>query len=273
MPTVGLLISAKDTDKLWRPYIAAFQDAVTPGVTWDPQPPPPGGAGGVNYDAAAKQLVQDKVDIIVTAGNLAAVACTKASQTIPVVVAAAGDFTGLKGNNWTGCYNGQIDDQILKARVALMMQRLNPTGVGVVGNDNVPPVKTAMSKVLGLLPKNFGFPLPLQQGDLQNVNTIQTKLASLPNTVNVLYVCSDPLVRTHGNHVVTAAHGQHPQRHFKTMHEFGEWHTKHGGDQCYGPDFTQLFLKAVDFVNQYLSTKTLPAPWAPGVQDCMPLPP
>jgi len=284
MPKVGLLISAKDTDKVWHPYIAAFQEAVTPGVTWDPQPPSPGGAAGVgvNYDAAAAQLVADQVDIIVTAGNLAAVACTKASQKIPVVVAAAGDFTGLQGTNWTGCYNGQIvPPEILQARVALMNERLNPTAVGVVGNDAVPPVKTAMKNVvtlLGSLPikKIDAFPLSLQQSDLQNVSTIQAKLATLRNDVDVLYVCSDPLLRTHGDHVVTAAHGQHPWRNFKTMHEFGEWHTKHGGDLCYGPDFTQLFVKAAEFVNQYLSTKTLPfpaSPWMPGVQDCMPTPP
>jgi hypothetical protein len=52
------------------------------------------------------------------------------------------------------------------------------------------------------------------------------------------------------------------------MHEFCEWHTKHGGDLCYGPDFMQLFIKAAGFVDHYFLTGTLPAVFNPGVPDC-----
>ena len=158
MQTIGLLIAAKDTDQVWHPYITAFKQALkTNPVKYDPQPPGAGGgAGGVNYDAAAQQLVKDKVDVIVTAGNLAAVACTKATQTILIVVASAGDFTGLIGDNWTGFTNGQDDSQILDERIARMLRILAPqNAVAVVGNDTVGPVQTAMNYAVASL-QNMG---------------------------------------------------------------------------------------------------------------------
>ena len=32
-----------------------------------------------------------------------------------------------------------------------------------------------------------------------------------------------------------------------------EWHTKHGGELCYGPDFTKLFQNAAGYVDQILA--------------------
>jgi hypothetical protein len=43
----------------------------------------------------------------------------------------------------------------------------------------------------------------------------------------------------------------------KTMHEFSEWETAHNGDDWYGPDFTDLFSRAADAVDQILK-KTNP---------------
>lgn len=238
------------------------------------------------YKAAAQQLIHDGADVIVTAGNLAARACKDAAYPPPpdppipnppaIVVASAGDLTGLADQNLTGCTNGQQNMQILQARIN-KMQQLNPTGVAIVGNDTVPPVQWAMNQPLQLIPQMLnGIPAYLapfrQQSDLQNPPTIRNKLNSYlpnPNTVNVVYVCSDPLLRTHGGHFVTAAHSA-PR--LNTMHEFCEWYTKHGGDLCYGPDFTQLFIKAAGFVDQYFSTGTLPAVFNPGIPDCVQCP-
>ncbi len=258
MPKIGLMISATDANDVWYDYIEAFKGAIkTAAPIYEYQPPH--GARGVDYDtyyAAAQQLITDGANVIVTAGNLAARACKDATKTqlvpTPIVVASAGDLAGLAGGNLTGFTNGQDDLAIVKIRIGIMSQ-LNPTEVGIVGNASVPPVSAAMNDALGLIPqlhKVQAHLLPIGEQDLRDVPTIRTKLSSLAANVDVLYVCSDPLMRTHGHDFVTAAHGG--ARQFMTMHEFAEWNTKHGGDLCYGPDFQQLFIKAAGYVDQIL---------------------
>jgi hypothetical protein len=253
--------------------------------------PPPKGAGGADYNAyyaAAQTLISDGASIIVTAGNLAAQACKDAAflaaiQTnpfspipIPIVVASAGDLTELADGNLTGCTNGQQNRDILQARIQRMSQLTPaPTAVGIVGNDTVPPVGWAMHQALGWIPRILNVPAYLvpfrQQSDLKDSATIRNTLnSSLPNTVNTLFVCSDPLLRTHGSDFVTAAHTT-PR--LNTMHEFGEWNKKHGGDLCYGPDFTTLFQKAAGFVHQYFQNGfPLPTGFNPQVTDCVATP-
>jgi hypothetical protein len=282
-PKVGLLIAATDANDVWASYITAFKKALdhqmSPTAVSYVQRPFHGAAGGdySAYYVAAQQLINDKVDIIVTAGNLAARACkdaanqTNAANPIPIVVASAGDLTDLADSNLTGCANGQQNIAILKARIDKMNQLYPaPTAVGIVGNDTVPPVGWAMHQAFGLIPQLLEVPAYLvpfrQQSDLQDVATIRNMLnSSLPNTVNALYVCSDPLLRTHGGDFVTAAHNAK----MNTMHEFGEWHSKHGGDLCFGPDFTTLFQKAAGFVYQYFQNGVpLPTGFNPQVIDC-----
>ena len=91
--------------------------------------------------------------------------------------------------------------------------------------------------------------------------------------MNVLYVCSDPFLRTNGNLLVNGAH-THPLGRLSTMHEFGEWANYHHGDQAYGPDFNKLFQRAAGYVDQILNgadPADLPA-FAPLPVDCVPTP-
>jgi putative tryptophan/tyrosine transport system substrate-binding protein len=277
MKTIGLLISAKDTDQIWHPYIRAFKQALTTQpVRYDQQPAGAGGgAGGVDYDAAAQQLADDEVDVIVTAGNLAALACKSATKTIPIVVASAGDLTGLAGGNLTGFTNGQDDEDILNERIARMLRILTPqSAVAVVGNYTVAPVKTAMDYALR---QDMGVPVYsaffTQPSDFQDEATIQEKLNPPEGTptADVLLVCSDPLMRTYGTIFVRAAHDVK----MKTMHEFAEWHDSHGGDLCYGPDFTRLFQNAARYVDQILAnSKIADLPVIPvTLDDCLQTPP
>jgi hypothetical protein len=287
-PKVGLLIAATDADDVWKSYIKAFTDTLnnlmTP-IVPNYVPRPLHGAAGGDYSAyysAAQQLINDGVDILVTAGNLAAQACkdaatqTNAANPTPIVVASAGDLTELADSNLTGCTNGQQNLDILKARIG-KMQQLSPipTAVGIVGNDTVPPVGWAMHQAFGLIPQILNVPAYLvpfrQESDLKDPATIRKILnSSLPNTVNAIFVCSDPLLRTHGGDFVTAAHNA-PK--MNTMHEFGEWYSKHGGDLCFGPDFTTLFQKAAGFVYQFFQ-KGLPLPtgYNPKKTDCVQTP-
>ena len=282
MPKIGLMISAKDTNQIWHPYIMAFKQALnTNPVNYDQQPlGAGGGAGGVkvDYDAAAQKLVADNVDVIVTAGNLAASACKNATQTIPIVVASAGDLTGLAGGNLTGFTNGQDDHRILDERIARMLRILKPQkAVAVAGNSSVKPVKAAMDYAVA---KNMGvpvYPAPFTQPtDFHNEATIQGKLkppVGITLTADVVLVCSDPLMRTHGTIFVKTAHGMN----MRTMHEFAEWRGNHGGDLCFGPDFKRLFEEAAGYVDQILGgTPVTNLPVVPvTLADCVqtPVPP
>src|SRR6516165_2160033 len=140
------------------------------------------GAAGVDYSAyyaAARQLIQDGVDLIVTAGNLAAQACKDATtQTqinpTPIVVASAGDLAELADGNLTGCTNGQQNIDILKARMGKMSQfNPKPTAVGIVGNDTVPPVGWAMHQAFGWIPQILGVPAYLLSDNRATLKTPQ----------------------------------------------------------------------------------------------------
>ncbi len=279
MPSIGLMISATDANDVWHDYIAAFKGALPDTIIYHTRPAH--GAGGSDYGAyynAAKLLIQDGVDVIVTAGNLAAQACkdatTHQNNPTPIVVASAGDLADLAADgNLTGCTNGQNNLDILKQRITQMNQ-LNPapTGVGIVGNDTVPPVAWAMHQALGWIPEILhvqAYLVPFRQpSDLQDAATIRNKLnSSLPNGVNTLYVCSDPLLRTHGHDFIAAAHGA-PR--LNTMHEFGDWVNVHHGDRAFGPDFTKLFITAAGFVQEYFDNGALPDVFDPDVTDCAP---
>lgn len=229
-------------------------------------PQPPFSQTGVDYPsylAGANALIAAGANVIVTAGNVAAQACYDATNAndpinpIPVVVASAGDLTGLTGGNLTGCTNGQTNSDILDERITRVLQKLSRKKVvAVVGNYTVPPVMAAMDSAVASL-KAKKPPVPVysasftKAGDFQDEATIQGKLNPPVGTpiADVLLVCSDPLMRTYGNIFVKAVH----HINMKTMHEFAEWHDEHGGDLCYGPDFIKLFQRAAGYVDQILN--------------------
>ena len=289
-PYIGLLISATDTTNqaggtgAWDQYIAAFKSALITNIPvgqWYEEPSTRSGighgAGGdkKGYDTAAGNLVNYNPlpSVIVTGGTQAAQECQYYTTAIPIVVASAGDLSVLTGNNFTGCTNGQINTDISDERIKIMNNQWNPIAVMVAGNDAVPPVKTAMNYVLGKL-GGKGTPVPLRNNT--DITNLPTTLAGLKkqNGLNVLYVCSDPFVRTNGTAVVQAAQ----KLKMKTMHEFGEWvgpgPHNHGGDLSYGPNFTTLFQRAAGYVDQILngaSAADLPI-FEPQVADCVQTP-
>jgi hypothetical protein len=173
-------------------------------------------------------------------------------MTTPLVVASARDFSLLAGSNFTGCTNGQTNQNISNKRIQIMIDKWNPVAVWVAGNDDVDPVKAAMSNAWTQL-THLG--IKGQRVSLKDNNSdlpgLQTRLHNLkdPAGLNVLYVCSDPFVRTNGDAVVQAAHNEG----MKTVHEFAEWVLQHKGDLSYGPNFNDLFSIAGEFVNQIVN--------------------
>jgi putative tryptophan/tyrosine transport system substrate-binding protein len=280
MTQIGLLTQATTTDdpNVWDLYITTFTNALcTNGIA-----KPFLSQTGVDYATyvtGATNLIASGAKVIVTAGNVAAEACYDYTQTqanpTPIVVASAGDLTGLAGGtNLTGCTNGQQDLTILKSRIGKISLLNSTPVVGIVGNSSAPPVNWAMNQASRLIPGAHSVAFT-QQSDFQDIKTIQNKLSQLPANVNVLFVCSDPLMRTYGSDFVKAAK-THPTMKLKTLHEFGEWVNEHKGDLSYGPDFNKLFQRAAGYVDQILngaSPANLPvfAPQDP--VDCVQVPP
>lgn len=152
-----------------------------------------------------------------------------------------------------------------------MNDKWNPVSVIVAGNDAVAPVNTAMGNALTQL-GNKGQRVSLKDNnsDLPKLHDTLNSLKN-PNGVNVLYVCSDPFVRTNGNNIVQIAQGLG----MKTVHEFAEWVLQHKGDLSYGPNFNDLFSIAGEFVNQIInysiSAAKIPV-FNPTVVNCVQVP-
>jgi hypothetical protein len=283
MPQIEIGFLCAATDAAWKKYYDAFKAALTPNVFHINYVSAEGDSS--QYDNLAAQLAGiANISVIVTAGTEAAIACKNAADpnTTAVVFASAGDpvacglVSNLKkpGGNVTGCSNMQTDDTTVQTRVIVMKNQLAPTKVGVIGN-NPPgallcPIDQAMDNALFWLnqegiktaSKNLG---QWAASDFQSKQAVLTKLASLKaNGVDVLWVCSDPIVNSNAGYLIAAAHD--PQMKMKTMHEFREPVDKHGGDQCYGPNFLSLFSQAAGIVNK-IQQSTSKSPLAAGSID------
>jgi putative tryptophan/tyrosine transport system substrate-binding protein len=269
---IGFLVAA--TPSVWHDYKEAFEDGLTArgwtigngtgakDVSIDYQPKD-GAAGKPDmYASVANQFAtKNPVDVIVTAGTAAALACQSATSSIPIVFASAGDPLGSRlvksltepGGNVTGCSNMQIDQAAIDHRISVMLTRLNPSKVGVIGNNNPPvrPIDLALDLVSRRL-QDAGIPAVvghLRPTDFQSSQAIKAALTPLrQQDVDVLLVCSDPLVSANVHNLIQAAHDLG----MRTMHEFREHVDVHGGDRSCGPSFKGLFSKAAEMVDQIL---------------------
>ena len=155
-PTIGFL--GTTTPTIWSANVAAFQNRLRE-LGWID-----GRNVSIEYRWAqgrddryaefAGEFVQQKVDIIVTAGTTAVIALKKATSAIPIVFAAAGDpvRTGLvsslsrPGGNVTGLSNLQTD---LGGRRLALFREILPSlkRVAVLGNVESPLIALEMEGV------------------------------------------------------------------------------------------------------------------------------
>jgi putative ABC transport system substrate-binding protein len=203
------------------------------------------------YDEFAAEFVRLNVDVIVTGGTGAVVAVKKATSTIPIVFATAGDpvGTGLvhslsrPGGNVTGLSNQQTD--LAGSRLELLRD-VAPgiRRVGVLGNSTMLNVMLEMDEV-GASAKKLG--LEVSRLDIKKADDIATRIEALNGKVDALYVCTDPLLTTHRTDINTMAIAQK----LPTVFAFREYVTS-GGLMSYGPNFPDLFRRAGDFVDKIL---------------------
>jgi putative ABC transport system substrate-binding protein len=203
------------------------------------------------FKKIAKDFVDRGVDVIVTAGTSAVAAAKKATKTIPIVFAAAGDpvRTGLvrslahPGGNVTGLSNGQTD--LAGKRLALLRQAVpGLKKLGIIGNRASANVRLEMDALQKAARK---LKLETSTSDIRRQPQIAAAIKGMKGKVDALYVCTDPFVTHHQIGINTLAAGAG----LPAMQAFRH-HIEAGGLISYGPDFRDLFRDAAGIVDRIL---------------------
>jgi putative ABC transport system substrate-binding protein len=204
-----------------------------------------------HFGKIAKDFVDRGVDVIVTAGTSAVAAAKKATKTIPIVFAAAGDpaGTGLvhslakPGGNVTGLSNGQT--ALAGKRLQLLHQAVpGLKTLGIIGNLGSANVRLEMAALEKQARKRK---IATMTRDIRREPHIAAAIKELKGKVDALYVCTDPFVTHHQIGINTFAAGAG----LPTMQAFRH-HIEAGGLISYGPDFRDLFRSAADIVDKIL---------------------
>jgi putative ABC transport system substrate-binding protein len=202
--------------------------------------------------ALAAQLVQDKVDVIVTGGTPAAQALKAATQSIPIVVAimadpvAAGIVETLArpGGNATGF---SIVAPELGAKRLQLLKEVVPTisSVAVLLNARNPQSKIEL-KELKTAAASMGLRLdPIEvsgQGGLEDAFAAMNKAAA-----QALIVLTDPVLFSERKPTVDLAN----RYRLPAVYPF-QGYVEDGGQVSYGPSDADLFRRAAGYVDRIL---------------------
>jgi putative ABC transport system substrate-binding protein len=252
LPTIGLL--GAGTLSAWSLWVAAFVQRLrelgwTEGRTiaieyrW---------AEGrtERYAEIAAEFVRLKVDVIVTVGS--AVATVKqATAAIPIVFAAAADPLGSglvsslarPGGNVTGL--SMQSTELVTKRCELLREILpDLRRMAVMGNAGYPAALLEMREVTAAA-RSLG--LEIDTAELRRAEDISPAFDAFKSRVQALYVCPDALVNATVVRINTLALGAH----LPTMYPTRNF-VEAGGLMAYGPNNTDLFRRAGDYVDKIL---------------------
>jgi putative ABC transport system substrate-binding protein len=199
----------------------------------------------------AAEYAQQKVDVIVISGDAQVLAAKRATSAIPIVIAAAADPVGdglveslaRPGGNVTGLSRQLTDStgkrlEVLRdflpelRRVAILFNAANPL--------TAPELKTAQAAAA-----NLG--LDTVSCEIRRAEDVGPAIEALSGRADALYVCIDPLVNTNGVRINSLALAAR----LPTMHSSRD-NIDAGGMISYGPDITDLFRRAAEFVDKIL---------------------
>jgi putative tryptophan/tyrosine transport system substrate-binding protein len=203
------------------------------------------------YPEIAAEFIRLKVDVIVTVGA-AALAVKQTTSIIPIVFAVAPDplGTGLvtslsrPGGNVTGISNQSADLagkrlEILREvfpelrKVVILANAGNPTSVQELREVQ------ATARMLGLEVATL---------EIRRMEDLEpTAFEPVKDAANALYAVSDPLVLASRARINTLAQGAR----LPTIFAFRDY-VEAGGLISYGPNYTNLFSRAGDFVDKIL---------------------
>ena len=201
-------------------------------------------------DKLARELVEQKVDVIVVGGTGVAVAAKNATSTIPIVVAGAGDLVeaGLiksfmyPGGNVTGVARMSAD--FFGARLKLIKEILPKTSqVAALSNPKNPGHGRSL-KDAELGARAMG--LTFQSVTAQNANELDSAVAAAAKSGSgALFVMTDALFNTHLARIAQASiKNRLPSVYDRTGF------VEAGGLVSYGVNLPDLSRRAAEYVDQ-----------------------
>ena len=203
------------------------------------------------FTELAAEFVRLKVDVIVTEGPASVVAAKEATSVIPIVFAIAGDPVGSglvaslarPGGNVTGLSALGVD---LAAKRLELLREVLPGlhRLAIMANVDASGAKHEMGAVQAearTLDLEI-VPLPIRRAD-----DIAPAFEALKDRADALYVCADPLVNTTRIRINTFVLGAR----LPTMYGTRDL-VEIGGLMSYGPNITDLFRRAAEFVDKIL---------------------
>jgi ABC-type uncharacterized transport system substrate-binding protein len=199
----------------------------------------------------AADFVRLKVDVIVTSGTANVIAAKQATSVIPIVFAVAGDpiannlvaSLARPGGNVTGLSTLATD--LAGKRLELLREAVpgfrRLATIGNVGNSlallEMREVKAAAAR----------FGLEAAALEIRRAEDIAPAFEALRGGADALYVVADPLVNTNRARIHTLAMGAR----LPAIYNAKE-HVEAGGLMSYGPNFSELYRRAAEYVDKIL---------------------
>jgi putative ABC transport system substrate-binding protein len=197
------------------------------------------------------ELVRLPVDIIVTSGDAYVLAVKRATATIPIVFASAGDPVGnglvaslaRPGGNVTGL-SIKLTDTVGK-RLELLREVI-PTlrRLAILFNAADPQINAELDAVLATA---HTLSLNIIRSEIRPSEDITPAIEPLKGRADALYVCLDPLVYSNAARINALALAAR----LPVMHGVRE-NALAGGLMSYGPDFQDMSRRAAEIVDKVL---------------------
>ena len=178
-------------------------------------------------------------------------AAKRANSVIPIVIAAAADPVGnglveslaRPGGNVTGP-SRQLPDSTGK-RIEILHEIVPGIRSLAILFNAANPLTAPEYDVAQTAARTLG--LDTVRCEIRRAEDIAPAIEQLRDSANALYVCIDPLVNTNGVRINTLALAAR----LPTMHSPRD-NIEAGGTISYGPDVTDLFRRAAEFVDKIL---------------------
>lgn len=203
------------------------------------------------YAQLAAELVRLKVDVIVALGSPAIVAAKQATAVIPIVFPIASDPVGdglvtsfaRPGGNITGLSNEQPD--LAGKRLEILRELVPGLGqLGYIANANN---QTSMKNVREVEAAAAKLALQIAPLDIRSAEDVAPAMETLKGRAQALYVVGDPLIADNQIQINTLALAAR----LPTIHRSRNYVTS-GGLLSYGPNYSDLFRRAGDYVDKIL---------------------
>ena len=198
----------------------------------------------------ASEFVRLKVDVIVTHSAAPVLAAMGATSVIPIVFAVANDplgsglVTSLGRPGGTSPAYPQSPDLVGKRLELLREVVPGRRRLAIMANVDAPAAVLEMGEVQAAA-RTVGF--EAATFEIRRAEDIALAFDVLKVRTDALYVCADPLVVAHRMRINTFALAVR----LPTIYNFRE-HVEAGGLMSYGPNFTDLFRRAGDYVDKIL---------------------